>query len=375
MGRGLYAKTDFKTGDLVLVEKPCLIGPNFSNQFVFCSQCLAVAWTGIPCETCHDFIFCSLKCKNKAWKEHHHMECSLTPHLLLCDPEIPDYIFMSLKFIISLIKDNKAIDELKSKLKISKNNQVKIVNDKPEQKIDLFNKLMSLSHKLALDCSMRLTIHTVKILICMVKYSTFFSDKLKDMQYNDLSTNEDFMFIGSLLLRLVKINRVNNHDISDIAELSISQCLDIKAGRIDRSRGCCVGLISSMTNHSCVPNIRRCFSEDMKYIFYALEPIASGTQLLDAYGDFFYLSPLMHRREKRKNFVCQCIACEEDWPPVLLSPLIDEAKYFTELGFINEIVDVLPQPSTTRCLLLQALEAIYEKYYGLAVPFDNLCSF
>ncbi|KAL7300395.1 hypothetical protein TKK_0006824 [Trichogramma kaykai] len=220
MGRGLYAKTDFKTGDLVLVEKPCMIGPHFFNQYVFCSQCLSVAWTGIPCEACHDYMFCSLKCKNMAWEEYHQIDCSITPYLILCDPEIPEWIDLNLKFIITLMKDSKTIDELKSKLNITKNNQAEIVNDEPKNIINLFNKVMSLSYDLPKKVNDFLNIYTVKTLICLVKYTSFFAEKLKDMSYNDFSKNEEFIYIGSVLLRLVKISALNSHSISNVTAVS-----------------------------------------------------------------------------------------------------------------------------------------------------------
>ncbi|KAL7288470.1 hypothetical protein TKK_0017551 [Trichogramma kaykai] len=413
MGRGLFAKTNFKAGDLVLVEKPCLIGPHFSNQYVFCSQCLSVAWTGIPCETCHDYIFCSLKCKTMAWKEYHFIDCSITPYLILCDRHIPELIHMNLKFVISLMKDYKTIDELKYKLNIPKNDQVEIVNDKPELKINLLNKLMSLSHNLPMHRNFIPIMFTVKALICMVKYTSFFSEKLKDMQCEDFSKNEDFLFIGSLLLRLAKISIVNSHTISsDIIEESSSQLHDLLPEMGIIRRGFCVGLISSMINHSCAPNIRRCFTDDMKYVFYATEPIASGTQLLDSYNDYFYETPLRGRRLKNSNFVCQCIACSKDWPLFMSSevndaflnyqmkfkplmylresnfimrihPLKDgiyNAKYSIDKNLIqtvtnmmDEIADVLPQPSLARCMLFQMLVKIFNKYYGHIVPFENLC--
>ncbi|XP_023315947.1 uncharacterized protein LOC111693935 [Trichogramma pretiosum] len=174
-----------------------------------------------------------------------------------------------------------------------------------------------------------------------------------------------------------------------------------------------MGLISTMTNHSCTPNIRRCFTDEMKYVFYAMEPIASGTQLLDSYNKYFFESPLIHRRKKNSNFVCHCIACKKDWPLFILPELndvfLDELmkskpkKYSKELfsimeitplkekifndiysidkkliqtvtGMMNEIVDVLPQPSIARCMLFQMLIKIFDKFYGFIPPFENLCS-
>ncbi|XP_023317058.1 histone-lysine N-methyltransferase ASHR1-like [Trichogramma pretiosum] len=356
--QGLYAKTDFKAGDLVLVEKPCLIMPHFFNQYIFCSHCLAVAWTGIPCETCHDYIFCSLKCKNTAREEYHRIECSITPYLILCDPDITIWNHMSLKFIMSLMNEYGTIGKLKSKLRFSKNHN--------------------------------------------------------DVHYDDFSKIEDVIFIGSLLLRLTKISAVNGHEISDIIEISSAQLHNLLTGKSIRTRGFCMGLISSVINHSCAPNIKLCFSDNMKYVYYALEPIARGTQLLDSYFNPFYESASMERKEKIENFVCQCIACKEDWPAVLLPHVQKEfitykmkfepIIHFTEVGFIKKIcsladrieewrkykidknliqtvvktmnraANMLPQPSLARCMLIQILSRIYEHLYGLTVPFENFCS-
>ncbi|XP_023319431.1 SET and MYND domain-containing protein 4-like [Trichogramma pretiosum] len=412
MGKGLYAKTDFKTGDIVLIEKPCLIQPDFSNQYVFCSQCLAVAWTGIPCETCHDYIFCSLKCKSMAWEDYHHIECSITPYLILYNPQIVKWIHMSLKFLISLMKNNKTINEFKSKLKFSKKNQVEMINEELEQRIELFNKLMSFSHILPQKPNFLATCATINTLIYLMKYTSFFPEQLKNLQYNDLSKNKDFIFIGSLLLRLVKISAVNVHCIADESTEISSEEESQKHLCHTKSRGFCMGVISSMTNNSCTPNIRRCFTDDMKYVFYAMEPITRGTQLLDAYKACFYNCPLMRRKELHENFVCQCIACEEDWPSLLI-PDVDEVfmshkqqfepkTFFTELRFMqkisplvhrmtqknyyfdkdliqamtdmmNEIVQVLPQPSLARSTLFYHLDLILGNYYGLTINFENSC--
>uniref|UniRef100_A0ABD2XIP5 SET domain-containing protein n=1 Tax=Trichogramma kaykai TaxID=54128 RepID=A0ABD2XIP5_9HYME len=413
-GRGLYAKTDFKAGDLVLVEKPCFIMPHFFNQYIFCSHCLAVAWTGIPCETCHDYIFCSLKCKNTARKEYHLIECSITPYLILCDPDITVWNHMSLKFIMSLMNEYGTIGKLKSKLRISKNHNVETKNEKSDEKIHLFNKLMNLTHNLPVHRNVISINHTVKTLICMAKYTSFFSEQFKDMHYDDFSKIEDVIFIGSLLLRLTKISAVNGHEISDIIEISSAQLHNLLTGKSIRTRGFCVGLISSVINHSCAPNIKMCFSDNMKYVYYALEPIARGTQLLDSYFNPFYESASVGRKEKIENFVCQCIACKEDWPAVLLPHVqkdfiaykmkFEPIIYFTEVGFIkkicalvdrieewrkykidknliktvvkmmNKAADMLPQPSVARCMLIQILSMIYENLYGLTVPFENFCS-
>ncbi|XP_014237896.2 uncharacterized protein LOC106659731 [Trichogramma pretiosum] len=322
---------------------------------------------------------------------------------------------MSLKFIITLMKDYQTIDELKSIMKISEDNEV---NDNPDPKINSFKKVMSLSYDLPSKINYLLTVYTVKTLICLAKYTSFFSAKWEDMQYDDFLKNEDFIFIASLLLRLVKISALNSHSISNVTAVSNLQLHYHLAGKSTRTRGFCMGLISSMINNSCAPNIKRCFSDDLKYVFYALEPITSGTQLLDSYNNCFYESPLRRRKSLHTNFLCKCIACEEDWPPLIIEGVdqdfmeqkmrLEIRTFRTEMKFIerinplierilrakrhekkhainknlirtmadmmNKLADALPQPSLARCMLLNVFDEIFEKYYGLTVPFDNICS-
>ena len=44
-------------------------------------------------------------------------------------------------------------------------------------------------------------------------------------------------------------------------------------------RGFCIAPLSSIINNSCIPNVRRCFTNDMKIMFYAMEPILRGPQV------------------------------------------------------------------------------------------------
>ena len=44
-------------------------------------------------------------------------------------------------------------------------------------------------------------------------------------------------------------------------------------------RGLSIATISSFINHSCDPNVSRCFTEDNHVIIHALQPIKKGTQV------------------------------------------------------------------------------------------------
>ena len=44
-------------------------------------------------------------------------------------------------------------------------------------------------------------------------------------------------------------------------------------------RGASLSGLSSLINHSCNPNVRRCFTEDIRTMIYALMPINKGSQV------------------------------------------------------------------------------------------------
>ena len=44
-------------------------------------------------------------------------------------------------------------------------------------------------------------------------------------------------------------------------------------------KGSCIVPVASLTNNSCNPNARRCFTSDLKFIFYAIQPIKKNSQV------------------------------------------------------------------------------------------------
>lgn len=80
-GRYLVARRNFEPGEIIFVERPYACASNVEFPYVYCCHCLNVAWTGIPCKSCNWCIFCSEKCRDKAWKKYHDMECSIVPYL------------------------------------------------------------------------------------------------------------------------------------------------------------------------------------------------------------------------------------------------------------------------------------------------------
>lgn len=82
------------------------------------------------------------------------------------------------------------------------------------------------------------------------------------------------------------------------------------------STGVYIAPITSLVNHSCNPNAKRCYSNDHKIILYATQPIKKGAQIFHSYQEVYYKCQRKIRREYLSylyNFSCDCDACLGKW--------------------------------------------------------------
>jgi SET and MYND domain-containing protein 4 len=80
-GRFAKAATDIKLGTYLVQEKPhvaCLL--QLYSQ-THCQCCFKRVSLPIACQHCADVIFCSAKCRDKAWNSFHKTECGIMQHL------------------------------------------------------------------------------------------------------------------------------------------------------------------------------------------------------------------------------------------------------------------------------------------------------
>jgi tetratricopeptide (TPR) repeat protein len=80
-GRFAKAATDIKLGTYLVQEKPhvaCLL--QLYSQ-THCQCCFKRVSLPIACQHCADVIFCSAKCRDKAWNSFHKIECGIMQHL------------------------------------------------------------------------------------------------------------------------------------------------------------------------------------------------------------------------------------------------------------------------------------------------------
>lgn len=80
----LFANENIEPNTIVVValEKGFLF-PQFPTTFLYCHHCLNLAWNALPCDTCSFNIYCSEKCKEEAWLQHHEIDCFVIKEIIM----------------------------------------------------------------------------------------------------------------------------------------------------------------------------------------------------------------------------------------------------------------------------------------------------
>lgn len=109
-GRGLVASRDFKFGEFVCIEKFYATSCNSEKLYAYCSHCLAICWTAIPCRNCSYYMFCGEKCRDEAWEKYHDIECCIN----IASDSYSDYFTqMGVRALIQGIKEAGSIQNLR----------------------------------------------------------------------------------------------------------------------------------------------------------------------------------------------------------------------------------------------------------------------
>lgn len=123
-GRYLTANRDFAAGEIIFVEKPYVRVPSLKTAHLYCSHCLLMSWSMIPCDYCSCAMFCSDNCKKEAWERYHDIECPIIAHLVMndrsniADKYRGDYQQLTIRALIMGIKEAGGLDQLRTNLQI-----------------------------------------------------------------------------------------------------------------------------------------------------------------------------------------------------------------------------------------------------------------
>ncbi|KAJ8667365.1 hypothetical protein QAD02_009027 [Eretmocerus hayati] len=342
-GNHAVAMRDIQPGEVVFVEKPYVTCLYFQRAHFYCSHCFISSWTMIPCDECSWCMFCSEKCKTEAWEKYHSIECPAYGYFIKNNTDVDCIVQCSLRSVIIGVNEAGSIKNLQNILKATDKGKypTKFFEDSELQNTS-FTSLYSLSSETSVE-EKYLSMFpdtTLRLLVALAKYTHFFGRKLNVTEILSFGTNEDVIFIGSLILKLMKISTVNGQSVvnrSIYSGLNGAPHPDLTY----LSKGFSISILSSLINHSCNPNVSRCFTEDNNVVVYALQPIQKGSQIFDCYLDgfhgisnrmklegyhnTFYEIPKHVRGEilrKRHGVICDCDPCVKNWPP--LKPVLKD---------------------------------------------------
>lgn len=76
-GRHLVVNRKIEPGEVLIIEDGYVISSKIKQMYLVCSFCSNYTYTGIPCDSCPCVIYCSEKCKSRAWDKYHDIECLL----------------------------------------------------------------------------------------------------------------------------------------------------------------------------------------------------------------------------------------------------------------------------------------------------------
>lgn len=125
-GRQLTVNRYVPPGEVLLVEDAYVVFPNLECRYLYCSHCLNLALTAIPCDSCPCVIFCSESCKLDAWKKYHDVECSIIKRLLVRKEFEESAIILLFRCFILGLKDKDHKFDIKHMI-----NEGKLVENNP----------------------------------------------------------------------------------------------------------------------------------------------------------------------------------------------------------------------------------------------------
>lgn len=293
-GRHVIAKCDIAVGLTVLIEKSFIsLGDAFDR--VQCYGCLKEEQNFIACPKCTDVMFCSKACQNNII---HEKICGENLNRM---PSEVRYLAESV--LAGLFAFSSADDMMQFvDVILQKRTEVPPAANDQKSKYALFLYLQP-SKRITLDIEPsnvgNLTDVNMIIELIYKVFKALMAIPLVSAMFNTLKRQR---FLTHLIAEHSFILANNSFK------------LDVPGGVIGRK----VGLVSSLFNHACAPNVFNAtnIGGDLD-IFISIRPIKKGDQVFIGYGyPLEDLTKVRHAQLKQKyNFDCKCDKCEPHSAP------------------------------------------------------------
>lgn len=120
-GRHVIATRDIEAGETLLVQRTfaTIPGDTFGDKeeksiFEFCWYCSKLCICIVPCNNCASVVYCNDDCRDKAWKEHHEIECRSVSFIMGTNMDYEH--LMALRLTIKAFKEAGSFEALKEQL-------------------------------------------------------------------------------------------------------------------------------------------------------------------------------------------------------------------------------------------------------------------
>ncbi|KAJ8680075.1 hypothetical protein QAD02_015862 [Eretmocerus hayati] len=235
--------------------------------------------------------------------------------------DFSSHAHLAIRLLIMAVKESGNLENLKIVLKAIddiKDTRHKGFFHDQQPTVNTFRAIYTLKSEMSNKSNLQqMSIYACRCLLVLAKFSSFFGRDEKFDCVQDLLQNDTAIFVGSLILKLLKITMFNGHVYRGIdypvhEQSETHEDFDSKLGRS-------VAPLYNLINHSCYPNARRIFTRDWKIIVLCVLPIKKNDQIFETYKGCFYEESKSDRLKTMREyeFVCHCRACRENWPTML----------------------------------------------------------
>ncbi|KAK0173178.1 hypothetical protein PV328_006416 [Microctonus aethiopoides] len=294
-GRHVVATRDINAGETIIVHRSyaTVIDSKFSHKY--CWNCCKRAWSGVPCHKCVEVIYCNETCRDKAWSEHHEIECKVIS--VITREKLDIYDLLALRLTAKAYKEAGSLKKLQEKIRKIDSIDDPILKCLTNNRFDhtKYESVYSLWRHNTIDSDTALRL---SLILCSLAATTnIFGEKI--LNSKQLLNNEEATFIGRLMLV--------NHEIASMNASKFSG---------DNNAGLALDPLWSLFNHSCDPETINMTPGNIMSLT-AFQRLEKGQQVCINYDEPFFFAYIPNRRllHKKFRFECECRACKECWAP------------------------------------------------------------
>ncbi|KAK0073783.1 hypothetical protein PV326_013066, partial [Microctonus aethiopoides] len=286
-GRHVVATRDINAGEIIMVHTSyaTVIDSKYSHKN--CWYCCKRAWSGIPCHKCVEVIYCNETCRDKAWSEHHEIECKVMS--VITRENVDLYDLLALRLTVKAYKEAGSLKKLQEKIQKIDAIDDPILKCFTNNRFDYtkYESVYSLWRHNTIDFETALRLSL--ILHSLAATSNIFGEKI--LNFKQLLNNEEATFIGTLILVNLEIVLMNAAKLSG-----------------DNNAGFALDPLWSLFNHSCDPETINFTSGNMMSLT-AFQRLEKGQQRIHEQNRG--LQKL--RKTFAMNILDQVLSRSDDW--------------------------------------------------------------